>query len=47
MRKTCVIIEGELRTGRRCGPNIRNYAVDALNTVITLNSETGSGFSPA
>ena len=52
MSNTCIIIEGELRAGRRCGPNIRKYVIDALGADLIIcaqntdefNTETHAGY---
>ena len=39
MSGTCVIIEGQLRGSRRCGPTIRRHVVEALNADLVIYAQ--------
>ena len=39
MSKTCVIIEGQLRGSRRCGPNMRRHLIDALGADLIIHAQ--------
>ena len=47
MSRFCVIIEGNLRGSRRCGPNMRRHLIDALGADLIIHAQHAPEYDTA